>query len=154
MVPDEEYEEDSLLDLSGAKPEKDETGDASNLEELTRWIDDFILHHMRDDFLVVEMQGRYVQFVYDDDTEEIYCEAVSNDFLPPERQVSEDRIGLLIALGFNEPGGNPDGSPNYWRTWDKHDYFSAKHVASTILQIFQDVYRCDMNGGLHMERGF
>jgi hypothetical protein len=58
----------------------------------------------------------YVQFAAERGVRRIRCEAVSNNFLTPPRKLTNDQIGRLRSLGWNEPSSNR--SANYWLDYD------------------------------------
>ncbi|MHA1447399.1 MAG: TY-Chap domain-containing protein [Candidatus Heimdallarchaeaceae archaeon] len=66
----------------------------SNLELVDKFKE--LTQASEDGFLIVAPQKDsdvYVQFTYS--SEELYCEAVSNEYLPKKKQLTETKIGLL-----------------------------------------------------------
>jgi hypothetical protein len=144
-----DYSDDSLINIKGGN----DKSIAAYKDELTRYIQDLIRDPIDGDFLIIEADGRYIQFIYDENTEEIFCEAVSNEFLSPEQRISEERIGLLRAFGFKDPGVGAFVSPNFSRSWGRAEFLYPAHVASTVIQIFQDIYGCSLENGLSIKKG-
>lgn len=87
-------------------------------------------------YLVVSVGEVYVQFAASRGEQQIYCEAVSNQFLPPSMRLNEDRISQMRSLGF-EIGR---GSPNFSRTFYIVDSQELREIARTGLSVLSDVY--------------
>jgi|GEM_PF-260012 len=87
-------------------------------------------------YLVASVGDVYVQFSASRGEQQIYCEAVSNQFLPRNLQLSEDKISQLRGLGF-EIGRD---SPNFSRTCYIVDSQELREIARTALSILSDVY--------------
>jgi len=98
-------------------------------------------------FLIVSVGEVYVQFAASRGDKEMYCEAVSNEFLPPELQLAEDKIVQLQGLDFEEPGA----SPNFSRTFDVAEETALRELAHLTHHILSNVYGCAAQSKLQFE---
>jgi hypothetical protein len=93
----------------------------------------------QDSYLIVEAGDVYVQFTPGREGKGVYCEAVSNEFLPPARQLTEEQIARLEELGF-EP---PNGTPNFSRSHAAAGPEDLRDLARLMLTVLSEVYGCD-----------
>lgn len=118
-----------------------------NKEQLKTNLHRLITEGSEDSFLIVSVGDIYVQFVPPSEEKEIYCEAVSNEFLPRRMKLDEKRTSRLKELGFEEPGE----SPNYSRYFDISNDNALQEAIQTILSIFANVYGCPANSNFKFE---
>ena len=95
-------------------------------------------------FLIVSSGDAYVQFMLGD--EGVDCEAVSNNYLPPTRQLTDEAQAKLDAYGFARP-------QEALRNFEKHYLTKAlvsrvAGVASSVIQVLRDVYDVSNNEDL------
>lgn len=84
-------------------------------------------------YMVLSIKGGYVQCR--PSPSGIYCEAQSADSLPSlARTLTPERVALLHAAGYADPGR----SPNYWKTYAREA--SDVAIATELLTILHDVY--------------
>lgn len=98
-------------------------------------------------FLIVSVGDVYVQFAASHGDKEVYCEAVSNEFLPHGLQLTEDKVSQLRELGFEEPGA----SPNFSRTFDVAEEAGLRELAQLTRYILSNVYGCAAQSRLRFE---
>src|SRR5690242_8750206 len=91
-----------------------------------------------DNFVIVSCGDLYVQFAGSRGSKELYCEAVSNEYLSKDQQLSPDRIDRLEKLGFDLD----DNSSQYSRKFRIADDSEVRELARTTLNILADVYGC------------
>ena len=107
-------------------------------------------------FLIVSVGNVYIQFAGSRGATSVDCEAVSNQFLPEELQLTEHALSQLRGLGFEVPVEAPvkpswrnlwgllavttPPPPNYSRTFDAADEPAVREIARTTLSILSDVY--------------
>jgi hypothetical protein len=77
---------------------------ADSEDELVRSLQRLLTEGGKDDFLIVSAGDVYVQFVAFPKDKQINCEAVSNDYLPPELHLTVEKVMRLNQLGFADPG--------------------------------------------------
>jgi len=89
--------------------------------------------------LTIESGRVYGQFTFAPDKNLLYCELVSNQFLPKDVQLSPEKLSLLPARGFQvpaEPG-------NFNRTYLLTDRLVAENAVLDVLSLFTDAYGLD-----------
>lgn len=98
-------------------------------------------------FVIVSCGDLYVQFAGSRGSKELYCEAVSNEYLSKDRQLSPDRIDRLEKLGFDLD----DSSSQYSRKYRIADDSEVRELARTTLNILADVYGCRRDSDINLE---
>lgn len=91
-----------------------------------------------DDTVVLDWRPYYVQLIQNPD--ELIVEAVSNQGLPPDRQLSTDQEAALLGLGWTPPQP-PPGQPNWfstvpWPTPTAAGTELAHRLTRTLAEIF------------------
>lgn len=87
------------------------------------------------DYLIVAADPYYVQFLVKDDPQSLYCEAISSQYLPPEKKLSVDQDLLLKQFGFRI-----NSSGNYARDFKVPDREALEALARLTAQILAEVY--------------
>ncbi|MHA1556130.1 MAG: TY-Chap domain-containing protein [Candidatus Heimdallarchaeota archaeon] len=94
-----------------------------------------LMQASEDGFLIVAPQNYsdvYVQFTYSSAI--LYCEAVSNEYLPKKKQLTKTKIGLLKQWNFTF---DKNESPNFTTTFSTSN---LPDLVNQIIKIFNDVY--------------
>ncbi len=133
--------EKELIEEVGLKAEvkreiAKETGYGENEDTLVYNLRRLLTEGGRGNYLVASVGDVYVQFAANRGEQQIYCEAVSNQFLPPSLRLNEAKISQLRSLGF-EIGR---GSPNFSRTFYIVDSQELREIARTALSLFSGIY--------------
>ncbi len=149
MAMAEDYSIDSLIDLDG-DGEKPSRKSDTLAAELTEALQDLANRRLQGNFLLVESDGRYVQFWIDEICGEIYSEAVGNQDLPEIYQLGPDQDAAMNLLGFKSPD---KVSLYYLRKWGKPEYFSPAVASSTALQVMREIYRIGSDEDILIIRG-
>jgi hypothetical protein len=89
--------------------------------------------------LTLESGRVYGQFTFQPGKNLMYCELVSNQFLPKEIQLSPERLSLLPARGFQAPAGEG----NFSRTYPTGDRKVVENAVLDVLSLFTDAYGLD-----------
>ncbi len=89
-------------------------------------------------FLIVSCGDAYVQFAAKRGDTQIYCEAVSNEYLPRNKQLSDHQIAQLQQLGFD----TSSDTENFSCTLAVADETSLASIAHFVVSILTDVYGC------------
>ena len=107
---------------------------------IARALDKLISEGTDGSYLIVAIDEVYVQFLPIGDRDEpwVYCEAVSNEFLPPGQKLEPEQITALTLLGFAET----IESPNYCREFMVPDMEVMTEVGRMTLQMFATIYLC------------
>ena len=100
-----------------------------------------------DNFVIISCGDLYVQFAGSRGSKELYCEAVSNEYLSKDDQLSPDRIDRLEQLGFDLD----DSSSQYSRKFRIADDSEVRELARTTLNILADVYGCRRDSDINLE---
>lgn len=92
----------------------------------------------KDSFLIISPPNHeevYIQFLALSENE-LYCEAVSNLFLPEEFQLDEEKIRILNQWGFALTGE----SPNFNRKFVIKNESNIEDLVNLVYRIFAEVY--------------
>ena len=98
-------------------------------------------------FVIVSCGDAYVQFAGARGSSDVDCEAVGNEYLPEERQLTPDKIDRLEKLGFDLA----DDSPQFTRQFNLDGEAKARELARTSLDILADVYGCRRDSQLDIQ---
>src|SRR5262249_23179061 len=97
------------------------------------------VNNTRSIFLILQAEIGYVQCAPETKPDAIYCEAQSADSWPVLASIlTPDRVAILHATGFVDPGR----APNYWKNYPL-DEFEDAAIANELLTILYDVYGFD-----------
>jgi hypothetical protein len=66
----------------------------------------------------------------------LYAEAVSNEFLTSDRQLTSQQILELKLSGWSEPRH----SPNFSRVWTAETDDDRRAIALEVLRLFREIY--------------
>ncbi len=86
--------------------------------------------------LTLESGRVYGQFTYAPNKQEMYCELVSNQFLPKELQLSPEKLAIITGKGYLVPA--KEG--NYSRTYPAGDRKVVENAARDMLALFTEAY--------------
>jgi hypothetical protein len=120
---------------------------------IARALDKLISEGTDGSYLIVAVEEVYVQFLPIEDRDEpwVYCEAVSNEFLPTDQKLEPEQITALTLLGFEET----IESPNYRREFMVPNIDVMTDVGRLTLQMFATIYLCptdsEVDIDLHIE---
>ena len=98
-------------------------------------------------FVIVSCGDFYVQFASSRGSQELYCEAVSNEYLSKDKRLAPDRIDRLEQLGFDLD----DSSSQYSRQFKISGESEVHELARTALNILADVYGCRRDSQVKLE---
>jgi hypothetical protein len=103
-------------------------------------LEELIQRRIDKSFLIIESGDYFYQFQYYPSKEVIYCEAVSNEYLPETAALSQCASDELIALGFKPP--TEKAGFNYQRVYYiGRGRTQLKELAETAVRVFQDIYK-------------
>ncbi len=88
-------------------------------------------------FMIVTAGEVYVQFAAALGEKTVYCEAVSDEYLPAHRRLSLAQINELKDRGFA-----PGAGGNYSSTFDLAGLEDARKLARSTVEILERVYGC------------
>ena len=120
---------------------------------IARALDKLISDGTDGSYLIVAIDEVYLQFLSTGDRDEpwIYCEAVSNEFLPDGQKLEPEQITALTLLGFVE---NIE-TPNYTCDFSISDPATLTDIGRMTLQMFATIYLCpsdsEVDIDLHIE---
>lgn len=124
-----------------------------NAAVIARAPDKLISEGTEGSYLIVAIDEVYLQFLSIGDTDEpwLYCEAVSNQFLPPDQKLEPEQITALTLLGFEET----IESPNYSCEFSVPNPDILADIGRMTLQMFATIYLCpsdaEVDIDLHIE---
>jgi hypothetical protein len=91
------------------------------------------------DTVVLRHGGYHVQFAQN--PEDVDVEAVSNEFLPPDKQLDAVAERRLMEMGWRHP--RPDPDPSGW--WDEVPWpmtnATARRIAGRLRRTLEEVFR-------------
>ena len=94
-------------------------------------------------FIADPSKNIYIQFAagHDDtpdgrDAPLLYAEAVSNEFLAPDRQLTSQKVLALKLSGWSEPRH----SPNFSRVWTAETDDDRIAIAREVVRLFREIY--------------
>ena len=94
-------------------------------------------------FIADPSKNIYIQFAagHDDtpdgrDAHLLYAEAVSNEFLAPDRQLTSQKVLALKLSGWSEPRH----SPNFSRVWTAETDDDRIAIAREVVRLFREIY--------------
>lgn len=91
-----------------------------------------------DNFLVIQLdENYYIQAASSKGSLSLLCEAVSNKYLPPHKELNTVQHQRLLALGWNTP--NPS-SENYWTDTplitDEVIVQTVQRISATMKEVY------------------
>ncbi|HMF33736.1 MAG TPA: hypothetical protein VKK79_20090 [Candidatus Lokiarchaeia archaeon] len=101
------------------------------------FLTEFLAEHGPENLLLVESGRIYAQFTPRGSNDSLYCEVVSNKYLPPDLQLSSEKIDLLTSRGFNTPA---EEGGNFQKVYPAGDSKAILEIAKDVLGTFQEAY--------------
>ena len=128
----------------------DEAWAVTNERLVYEALEDYVKEGANGSFLIISSEDYYVQFSYDKPSNEIVCEAVSNEFLPEGSRLSSEDKSRLLSLNFREP----DEIPNYYQVLirDSSKEFLS-NLSAVVVEVFTNVYHISKNSKLDFAIG-
>ena len=90
--------------------------------------------------LIVSADDIYVQVALSSEEEKAHVEAVSNDFLPDDLQLSDEKINRLKTLGYAAPKDDGAGSPNFHQELPVSSPADLDGIARLVFETLETVY--------------
>jgi hypothetical protein len=104
--------------------------------------------------IVNDARNYYIQFAagHDEtpdgrDPRSLYAEAVGNEVLSAEAQLSQSQRATLVDLGWHPPRH----SPNYSRSWTAVTDHDRRVIATRVLETMYQVYGLDREGDIQVQ---
>ena len=85
-------------------------------------------------FMADPMKNYYIIFIGELAEDNLFAEAVSNEFLDWPHELTRAQENRLRALGWQ------DGEANFSQEWSAHNDEDRQEIAHIVMQTFQDVY--------------
>ena len=136
----------------------DGVGDSANMQPLLHALARLVVEGTTGygSYLIVDMDDVFVQFSGTPGDTELWCEAVSNAYLPKTRRLKQPQIDQLLALGFvpptRRPGepSAPGTSPNFGRHVDIGTEARLYDAAQLVIEALCGVYGCARDGEMKL----
>jgi hypothetical protein len=90
--------------------------------------------------LIVSADDVYVQVALSSEDESAYVEAVSNDFLPDDLQLTDEKINRLKTLGYEAPKEDGSGSPNFHQALSVSGASDLSGIVRLVFETLETVY--------------
>jgi len=142
MTPETELSRASLLHQE-FQPRLVDDFSSIDIDEIAEYLRRLVKEGKEGAFLIISIRSNkiYVQFSYNPKSEgTVYCEAVSDEYLPKELKLSEDQIWRLKQLGFQSPGSDNGEPLNFNQNVSIANDEEILALAKMTGQIFFDVY--------------
>ncbi len=111
--------------------------------EIKQKIIELLEYGNEDSFLIIEFGDEYyLQFMPSEQNDELYCEAVSNNYLPEMVQLSEDQIIKLIDMSWELPETDED---NFSQVIEIENEKSLDKIVTIIVETITKVYLNNVN---------
>ena len=97
-------------------------------------------------FLILSVGDYYVQFLKDSAKSTLYCEAISDTYLPPKLRLAPESVRRFLSFGFERPDAI---CPNYHISFDLNEaerFLSS--MASLVVKVMAEVYDVGQNAKL------
>lgn len=107
-------------------------------QQITEHLKRLLSSNLEESFLIISPKGNgdvYAQFL-PLSQEELYCETVSNEFLPEKLQLNSQKISQLKKLGFEL--GEED--VNFHRDFEVDNDTAIEELSKLVLKIFVEIY--------------
>jgi hypothetical protein len=120
---------------------------------IARALDKLVSEGGEGSYLIVAIDEVYLQFLPLGNREGpwVYCEAVSNEFLPADQKLEPEQITAITLLGFVETLE----SPNYSHEFMLPNIEIMTDIGRMALQMFSTIYLCspdsEVDIDLHIE---
>lgn len=113
-----------------------------NLQQAVR----AIIHEKSADFFIIEFDQYYIQYSKFPDSKDVYCSAISNEYLSPEFHLSEDQYDQMKKLDYILPGEQDEennSSKNFFKFYLVANEENIDQLVSEMEAIIQDIYKCE-----------
>ena len=106
--------------------------------EIFDYLKQLVERYKEDLFFIVSPKGHssiYNQFMMHDENT-FYWEVVSNDFLPEDLQLSQQKVNKLERMGFTQD----ELEPNFSKIVKIENEFTIEEMSKEILRIFVEIF--------------
>lgn len=103
-----------------------------------------LLYERSADFFIVEFGSYFIQYSKLPGTSDVYCMAVSNEFLSKEIHLSDIQYKLMAKNHFILPGEKDEegnSSQNFFKFYSKNNDESVERLMSELAILIHDVYQ-------------
>lgn len=113
-----------------------------NIQDLIYNLNHLVTQCGEGSFLIVTCDEAYMQFAAGTTRGEIYCEAVSNEFLPDDARLSPEKVDVLKKMGFVDPENShfSGSSPNFSCLLKIRDNDDVSKVAGWTVEVMREAY--------------
>ena len=95
----------------------------------------------KSNFLIFNLDSDYfIQMAAGRGDYEIYCEAISDNYLEEDKRLTKEQKGILRSLLWNDPKSSED---NYYIKYKVNSELSRIRLAELILKTANQVYNCE-----------
>jgi hypothetical protein len=101
------------------------------------FLNEFLAEQGESNILLLESGRIYAQLTPRGGNNQLYCEVVSNKYLPGDLQLSPEKLDLLASRGFEVPA---DDGGNFHKVLPAGDTTAVIEIAKEILGTFAEVY--------------
>jgi hypothetical protein len=95
------------------------------------------------DFLILEKDELYIQFAFSPD--HIWMEIASNEFLPAEKHLTEEKMEILRSKGFD--GGE---EANFCKSFQALDDNALQELAKSVVEIFTQIFGLPLDAEINL----
>jgi hypothetical protein len=114
----------------------------TNHELILSIIEQLITKGLDENFAIFNLsKDYYIQISAVKDDTEVYCEAISNNYLPKENQLTMPQINQLKSLNWEEPASPQD---NYSNNFPINSASEKTELANYLIKTAATVYNCEI----------
>ena len=94
-------------------------------------------------YLVIDFNEYYIQFMGFSESQEFYCESVSNEYLPKQQRLNESQVEKILDLKFRKPNEkDSDGnmSPNFSKFYKAEKESDLKEIYNELIHLMTEIF--------------
>jgi len=93
-------------------------------------------------YLVIDFSSYYIQYMGWANSSELFCEAMSNEFIEESKKLTTNQIDKINKLGFKEPfiDSDKNKSPNYSKYYKTDSDRNIELIFEEMIYLITDIY--------------
>lgn len=114
----------------------------TNHELILSIIEQLVTKGLDENFAIFNLsKDYYIQISAVKDDTEVYCEAISNNYLPENKQLTMPQINQLKSLNWEEPSSPQD---NYSNNFPINSASERTVLVNYLMETASTVYNCEI----------
>ena len=94
-------------------------------------------------YFVIDFNDYYIQFMRFDESQEFYCESVSNEFLTEQAKLNQEQIDKILEIYFRKPNEKDtegNSSPNYSKFYKADKNSDLIEIYNELIYLMTVIY--------------